>query len=49
MKCIFASFGIPEVVVSDNGPQFSTIMSKKFAKEWDFEHLTSSSKYPKSV
>ena len=48
IKCIFARFGSPKVVISDNGLQFSSIVFKAFAKEWDFEHVTSSPEHPKS-
>ncbi|XP_060558164.1 uncharacterized protein K02A2.6-like [Ruditapes philippinarum] len=39
---------IPEVFVSDNGTQFSSSEFKEFAKEWGFEHRTSSPGYPQS-
>ena len=48
VKAIFALFGIPRVIISDNGPQFSSTDFKNFAKSWDFEHKTSSSDYPKA-
>ena len=47
-KSIFVRFGIPKIVISDNGPQYSSREYKKFAKEWGFHHDTSSPKYPKS-
>ena len=47
-KSIFARFGIPKIVISDNGPQYSSCEYKKFAKEWGFHHDASSPKYPKS-
>ena len=48
IKCTFARFGIPKVIISDNGPQFSSIMFKALAKEWDFEHVTSNPEHSKS-
>lgn len=48
MKVIFAQHGIPDIVVSDNGPQFRSNEFKQFAKEWNFCHRTSSPKYPQS-
>ena len=47
-KSIFARFGIPKTVMSDNGPQFAAREYKEFAREWGFYHDTPSSKYPKS-
>ncbi|XP_046392169.1 uncharacterized protein LOC124160378 [Ischnura elegans] len=41
IKAIFARFGIPEVVRSDNGPQFRGEMLE-FAKEYGFRLITSS-------
>ena len=46
MKSIFASHGIPTLVVSDN--QLDTKEFKNFQKEWDFKLTTSSPHYPKS-
>ena len=44
----FARHGIPEIVVSDNGPQYSAEEFKTFANNWDFKHVTSSPGYPQS-
>ena len=46
LKTIFSRFGIPEVVVSDNGPQFVSHEMKAFAVSYNFEHVTSSPRYP---
>ncbi|XP_018403210.1 PREDICTED: uncharacterized protein K02A2.6-like [Cyphomyrmex costatus] len=48
-KCkeIFARYGIPETVRSDCGTQFASEF-RRFAKEYDFEHITSSPKYSQS-
>ena len=43
---VFARHGIPEVVVSDNGPQFSAASYAKFAQQYGFKHVTSSPHYP---
>ncbi|CAE1286759.1 unnamed protein product [Acanthosepion pharaonis] len=47
-KQIFAEQGVPERLISDNEPHFSSQHFKEFAKAWDFEHITSSPKYPQS-
>ena len=48
MKSIFARHGIPQEVVSDNGPQYSSREFSMFAKEYGFVHCTSSPRYPQS-
>ncbi|XP_056132704.1 prolactin-like [Lampris incognitus] len=48
LKAMFARFGIPQCVVSDNGPCYSSQDFKSFAQAWDFEHVTSSPLYPQS-
>ena len=47
-KGIFARHGIPEVVVSDNGPQYSSEAYAIFARQFQFEHVRSSPLYPQS-
>ncbi|KAK3710010.1 hypothetical protein QZH41_003337 [Actinostola sp. cb2023] len=42
MKSHFSRYGCPDVVISDNGPQFSCREFAKFAHDWEFEHNTSS-------
>ena len=48
LKEIFARFGVPDALVTDNGPQFSSAEFAVFAKTWTFEHKTSSPTYPQS-
>lgn len=48
MKEIFSVHGIPEVVQSDNGPQYSSMEYKDFAKTWGFEITTSSPHFPQA-
>lgn len=38
LKSIFARFGIPKKINSDNGTHFVNQDMKKFATEWNFEH-----------
>lgn len=42
LKATFARFGIPDEVVSDNGPQFSSTEFQELAKQLDFKNVTSS-------
>lgn len=48
LKSIFATHGIPELVISDNGPQFASHAFQNFAKEFGFTHTTSSPRYPQA-
>ena len=45
---IFSKFGIPKIVVSDNGPEFAGEAYNQFSRKWDFKHITSSPHYPQS-
>ncbi len=47
-KQVFAEHGIPKKVISDNGPHYSSYQYKQFAEDWEFQHVTSSPKYPRS-
>lgn len=47
MKAIFTRFGIPEKVVSDNGPPLNEAEFSLFSEEWEFHHVTTSPLYPK--
>ena len=48
LKSIFARHGIPELIVSDNGPQYSSEEFSKFVQEYQCRHVTSSPLYPQS-
>ena len=48
LKDVFSRHGIPEIVRSDNGPQFSAQEFAEFANTYGFRHVTSSPKYPQS-
>jgi transposase InsO family protein len=41
-KSHFARYGIPEQLISDNGPQYISAEYDTFAKVWDFEHVVTS-------
>ena len=48
LKSIFATHGIPDIVISYNGPQFASTEFQKFTKEYGFTNTTSSPRYPQS-
>ena len=48
VKAVFSRHGIPETVISDNGPQFSSKEFAKFASQYSFQHRTSSPHFPQS-
>ena len=48
LKSQFARHGIPDIIMSDNGPQFSAKDFRDFAKTYEFTHVTSSPGYPQS-
>ncbi|XP_061180813.1 uncharacterized protein K02A2.6-like [Saccostrea echinata] len=48
LRAQFARHGIPDLCVSDNGPQFASEEFAKFAQLWEFQHVTSSPHYPQS-
>ena len=45
---IFSEHGIPEKIRLDNGPQFASTQFAEFAREWMFEHETSSPHHPQA-
>ena len=46
MKSMFGRYGIPEIIISDNGPQYSSHEFAEFASSYDFKHATSSPYHP---
>ena len=39
LKEIFVRFDIPDALITDNGPQFSSAEFKVFSKTWMFENI----------
>ena len=48
MKEQFSHHGIPDVLISNNGPRFTRREFSQFATQWEFQHVTSSPYHPKS-
>ena len=48
MKAVFAELGVPDVIVSDGGPQYTSAEFKAFMKQWQIEHRVSSPRNPQS-
>ncbi|XP_031350539.1 uncharacterized protein K02A2.6-like [Photinus pyralis] len=42
LKSIFARHGVPKIVVTDGGPQFSSDHFKQFSTDWCFNHTLTS-------
>ena len=45
---VFARYGLPAVMVSDNGPQFSAKEMNNFLKQLGIQHVRASPRYPQS-
>ena len=48
LKEMFSEHGIPEVLLSDNGPQYVSAQFADFCISWGITHKTSSPHYPQS-
>ena len=48
LKELFAGHGIPEILDTDNGPQFANAVFTEFVADWKFDHNTSLSRNPRS-
>ena len=46
LKSQFAKYGIPDELISDYGPQYSSLAFREFSNNYGFAHTTSSPKYP---
>lgn len=47
-RCLFAQFGIPEFITTDNGPAFDSYKFKDFSNSFGFQHITSSPYFAQS-
>ena len=45
---LFCTLGVPNTIVSDNGPQFVSEEVRNFLRKWDIQHVTSSPRFPQS-
>ena len=46
LKEVFSEHEVPETLISDNGPQYSSALFAEFADEWKFTHVTSLPHHP---
>ena len=46
-KTVFSDSGVPLTLITDNAACFTSEESTEFAESWNFEHITSSPRYPK--
>ena len=48
MKAVFAEFGVPNIIVSDHGPQYTSAEFRDLMKHWQIDHRVSSPRNPQS-
>ncbi len=48
LTAAFCRSGAPDIIWSDQGPQFTSKTFQDFSKAWGFQHVTSSPMYPQS-
>ena len=48
MKAVFAELAVPNMIVSDSGPQYTSAEFEDFMKQWQIEHRVSSARNPQS-
>lgn len=48
LKDWFSVHGVPQVLETDNGPQYASEEFRQFSKRWSFDHQTSSPHFPRA-
>ena len=48
LRSFFSTFGVPEELSSDGGPEFSASLTQDFLKRWGIRHRVSSVAFPQS-
>ena len=46
LRSYFATFGVPEKISSDGGPEFIAFVTQDFMRKWDIKHRVSSAYFP---
>ena len=46
IRATFATLGLPQILVTDNGPQFTSVQFAQFTKNNGIKHVTSSPYHP---
>ena len=46
IRALFATFGVPEEISSDGGPEFSSSATADFLTRWEARHRVSSAYFP---
>jgi hypothetical protein len=48
LRAVFATFGVPEMLSSDGGPEFTASKTESFLSRWGVHHRVSSASFPQS-